>query len=396
MPPSSRSSAPRRHPFIWISVALILIAAVIYRVFFAGHAAPPPAPGAPEVGVVQVEAREITDWTEYSGRLVAVNQAEIRPQVSGTITQILFKEGSQVKKGQQLFTIDTRPYQNALAQARASLATATSQASLGNIQLSRAQKLLSGNVVSKSVVDERRATASTANSQVHAAQAAVKLAQINLEYANVLAPIDGRIGRAELTVGNSVQAGPNAPILTTIVANAKIYADFDVDERTYVTTIRGEGNAKAPVEMHLSSLPDVTYTGTIQSFDNNLDPTTGTIRARAVFVNKDGALTPGMYAAIRLGSPTQSRQLLVPEAAINTDQDRKFVMVVSADNKAEYRPVTLGKTVEDKQVVLSGVKESEKVITTGLQRARPGSPVTPKDAASLQPPAASATTEAKG
>jgi membrane fusion protein, multidrug efflux system len=339
---------------------------------------------APQVEIVTVQPQSVHNWSEYSGRVAAVERAEVRPLVGGTITQVLFEESGYVKKGDPLFVIDPRPYEAAAANARAAVKSAQARVNLAAKELERARPLVKTNVLSKSVLDNRISEYEAAVAALDAARAAERQAALDVEYANVKAPISGQAGRAELTVGNSVEAGGNAPVLTTIVANDKMYVEFDVDERTYVTALRDQQQGKMqPVELRLSSLPDKTYSGTLFSFDNRLNPNTGTIRARAVFDNTDKIFIPGMYADVKLGSAEASQQILLPQTAIGTDQDRKFVMVVDEKNIAQYTPVTLGSTVNDQRVVLSGLKQGDRVITKGLALVRPGVPV---NVASPAPP----------
>lgn len=331
--------------------------------------------------VVTLQNEQFRQWNEFSGRLEAVDMVEVQPQVSGTITKIFFEEGSQVEKGQELFLIDPRPYEAALARAEADLASARSQASLAKVELDRAKSLMQQEFLSKSVFDQRQSGYRVANSSIQSAEAAVKTAKLNLEYAHVKAPISGRVGRAEITEGNVVESGPNAPVLTTIVASENIYAEFDVDEQTYLQMVRykQDKGADMPVKLKLSSDETAKYEGTIRSFDNQLDTTSGTIRARAIFKNDDGALVPGMYATVRLGSAEEKDALRVSERAIGVDQDRRYVYVVNDENKIEYRAVKLGAKEDGKRIILSGLEAGERIIPSGLQRFRPGMEVQPMD-----------------
>lgn len=356
-----------------------------YYVTGASASAPAAVPPAPAVDVVVVQPQQIRSWANFSGRLSPVESAAIKPLVSGTIQQVLFKDGQQVKKGQELFVIDPRPHQASVQRAQAQLATAQSRAKLARDELSRSQQLITAKLVSQSIYDSALSSDQVAQSAVQEADAALSQAKLNLEYAHISAPISGRISRAELTVGNVVEAGPNAPQLAQIVASDKLYAEFNVDEATYIQFVRNTKIAeKMPVELTLASASSVTYQGYITAFDNRLDTNSGTIRARAVFDNNDGALTAGMFANVRLGSAEKTATLLVPERAIGTNQSKKFVLVVDEKNVANYHEITLGDHYEGQRVILTGVNAGDKVIVNGLSHVRPNSVVNP----SIEKPAA--------
>lgn len=326
----------------------------------------------PAVEVVTLEPRRIRIWTEFSGRLQAVDQVEVRPRVGGAIQEVLFTEGAVVKTGDPLYVIDPRPYEAAVASAEAELASAKSQAELAKTELDRAAGLVKKKNISRSDFDARHHDYRAALASIDAAKAALKKASLDLEYAHISAPVTGRISRAEITVGNVIEAGANAPVLTTIVSINEIYAEFDVDEQTYVKTVRRSSTGEPmPVELRLSVDDSVVYDGVIRSFDNRLDSSSGTIRARAIFKNTDGALVPGMYASVRLGSSEEINALLISERAIGTDQDKKFVYVVNDEGKIAYREVTLEGRVQGKRIILSGLKAGEKVVVNSLQRVRP-------------------------
>lgn len=348
------------------------------------------APQAPEVEVAIIQPEEMRIWDEFSGRMVAVDRVEIRPLVSGRITKVLFEEGAIVQKGNPLFVIDPRPFEAEIAVARAALSSANSQENLAKTELERAKKLVKSGHVSQSVYDERLNGYKVSQAAIDAAKAALTQAELDYEYAHIKAPVSGRISRAEITVGNIVESGSNAPLLTTIVSHDKLYAEFDVDEQTYIRTVRQESQSKRkmPVELTLSGDKSVVYEGEIHAFDNQLDTSTGTIRARAIFANVDGALIPGMYANIRLGSPGKQNILLVSEKAIGTDQDKKYVYVVQPDNTVAYREIKLGRSVEGRRVILSGLKAGEKVMVNNLQRVRPGMQVQPVVVANQASPTA--------
>ncbi len=346
------------------------------------EAATPP----PDVEVITLKEQQVRHWSRFPARLEAVEHVQIRPRVSGTITEILFTEGTIVPQGAPLFVIDPRPYQAELARAKANLAVAHSEAELARIELDRAKNLLRKKVVSNSRFDTASNAYHVALAQVDAAEAALTHAALNLEYAHIQAPVTGRISRAEITVGNVVQAGLGAPVLTSIVSTERLYAAFDVDEHTYLHTVRQAKGAAMPVELHLPDEEAVTYYGTLHAFDNQLDTASGTIRARAVLENSDGALVPGMYANVRLGSGDAQPTLLLREKAIRTDQDKKYVYIVTPEGEITYREVTLGRSVGGKRVIQSGLAAEERVLVNSLQRVRPGMKVNPVEAIPLAAP----------
>lgn len=331
-----------------------------------------------------VEQKPVQIWQSFSGRLEAVDYVEIRPQVTGTIKDIKFADGQIVNKGDVLLIIDPAPYEAAANQAKADLQSARDQATLAQKDLARAQDLIKTGAIPKRVLDERQSGAQVTKSAIAAAAARLDQAKIDVDRAYVKAPISGRIGRAERTIGNLVQAGPNAPLLTSIVSSDGIYADFQVDEETYLKYVRGEGAADAaaesqvPVRMTLNSDKATVYQGRVQSFDNRIDTTSGTIRARALFPNENGRLLPGMFATIEMGGAGTQDSITVPERAVSTDQDRKFVYVIGADKALAYREITPGAVVEGQRVVLSGLKPGEIIVTEGLIRLRPGMKVAPQ------------------
>lgn len=349
------------------------------------------APQAMPVAATKVESAPLAIWKNFSGRLQAVDYAEIRPQVSGRIEDINFADGQIVAEGDVLYVIDPRPYQAAVDQARAEVNAARDRADLAQKELARAESLVKTDDIPKRVYDERVSTVHVTKADVNAALARLEQAQINLDHAFVKAPISGRISRAEITKGNLVEAGPNAPVLTSIVSDNGIYADFEVDEQTYLThvrTIAGDNASenKIPVQL-MASDGSVLVEGFVHSFDNRLDTSSGTIRARALFANEDGTLLPGMFATIRMGSPSTEKKIAISDRAIGTDQDRKFVFVIGDDGKTAYREVALGDSVSGKRIVLSGLTEGETIVSDGIIRVRPGMDVAPqfeKDLASIE------------
>jgi membrane fusion protein, multidrug efflux system len=340
------------------------------------------APAAVPVAVEAVRTRPVRIWSEFSGRMTAVDSADIRPEVSGRITAIHFRDGQDVKAGDVLFVIDPRPYAAAVAKAEADLATANANARFARTDLARAKTLIGLQAIARVYYDQRVNAAGVANAAIQAAQAELAQAKLDLDHAYVKAPISGRVSRAELTVGNVVQSGANAPLLTSIVSDDGIYADFDVDEQTYLRTIRAYATTPAqerriPVTLTVQGDGDHVYRGTIESFDNRIDASTGTIRARARFANADGALVPGMFVSVELAGARERRAILVPEAAIGSDQSKRFVFVVGRHDHAGYRDVALGGTVGGERVVISGLHDGDRIITSGLQRVQPGMLVDP-------------------
>ncbi len=367
-----------RKVITYAAIAILTGIASVHYVSGVVAATPAAVPPAPAVDIVVLQPQEIRSWAEFSGRLAPVESAAIKPLVGGTIQKVLFTEGQQVKKGEPLFVIDPRPHQASVQRAQAQLATAQSRAKLAQDELTRAEQLIGAKLVSQSVYDSALSAHQVAQADVKQADAALNQAKLDLEYAHISAPISGRVGRAELTVGNVVDAGVNAPVLTQIVANDKLYAEFNVDEATYVQLVRNTKDVQAmPVKLSLAGDTEAGYEGHIYAFDNRLDTNSGTIRARAIFDNKDGALTAGMFANVRLGSAEKVQALLVPERAIGTNQSKKYVLVVDETNTANYREVTLGDHYQGQRVIQVGVNAGEKVIVNGLSHVRPKSVVNP-------------------
>ena len=376
-----------KRPLLTAALAALVAGGGLYAV---GHshpsqAAAPLAPAAVEVTVQTLSPRKVQVWSEFSGRLHAVDQAEIRPEVNGRITEVRFHDGQNVKQGDILLVIDPRPYEAAVSRAEANLASARTNADFARIEQQRAAGMIKTEAIAQRIYDERNNNLRVADAAVKAAEAELKTAQVDLEHAYVRAPITGRTSRAELTVGNIVQSGPAAPVLTSVVSHQAIYADFEVDEQTYVDTIRQaagspEQEHKVPVQLTLAGDHGHVYQGTIDSFDNRLDVGSGTIRARAKFENTDGALVPGMFVSVSLASPVEHEELLVPEKAVGFDQSKKFVLVVDKDNKVEYRAVELGPQVAASRVALKGVEPGDKVIVDGIQHVRPSALVAPREA----------------
>ena len=356
---------------------LSLIAAAIYfaKSFLSGEEAiaqqsgmPPPAV---EVHVAQREARTI--WKKFPARLEAVEFVEIKPRVSGAIDKIYFKDGAFVKKGERLFLIDPREFEADVANATAELNAARSRTDFAKAELARVSELVEQKFVSDSRYDSLENNYKVALADVKAAGAHLKQARLDLEFANIKAPVSGKVSRAEVTIGNIVEAGPNAPVLTTIVSR-KIFAEFDVDEASYLEFLRSSKNSgDAPVQLSLAN-GDI-YNGKFHSFDNQLDASSGTIRARAIFANENSQLVPGIFADVRLGSASEKNVILIPQKSISTDQDKKFVYAVDENGAAKYVQVKIGESVDGMRIVESGLTGGEKIIVNNLQKIRPGAAV---------------------
>lgn len=324
---------------------------------------------APPVSIAEVIQRDVQQWKEFSGRIVAVDSAEIRPQVSGLIEKVHFTEGEKVKKGQLLFTIDQRPY-------RAALSAAQAQNTLAQAEIERAEILLSENAIPQREYDQRKNAADVA-------KANLTRAQLDYDYTLVKAPVAGRVGRAEITVGNLVSTGSNAPVLTTVVSDDPVYADFDVDEQAllkFMSAVGGDAEQlkSIPVYLGLSGEEGAPHAGLVQSFDNQVNTSTGTIRVRTIFDNENGKLIPGLFARIRLGSPDSGRAILITDRAIGTDQNKKFVLLLGTEDKVEYREVKPGAIAEGLRIIESGLSPGDKIVVNGVQRARPGMQVKPE------------------
>lgn len=345
-------------------------------------------PPLPVVTVAEVVAREIVEWDEFTGRLEAVNTVEVRPRVSGYVSSVRFREGALVEKGALLFEIDPRPFKADVDRLRAELERARSTQRRAASELERARRLSAEQAMAGEEFERRASFAEESVSQVAAVEAALRAAELNLEFTRVVAPIAGRVGRAIVTEGNLVSTGPGeATLLTTVVSLDPVYAAFDADEQTFLAhaeqaraTGRGVRAERPPVKMALADDDAFTREGRLHFLDNQLDPTTGTIRVRALFANPDGALTPGLFVRLRMPGRRAYRATLVEDRAIGTDLDRRYVYIVDGAGVVSSRPVTLGPVVDGLRVLRSGVNAGDLVIVNGLQRVRPGAKVRPEPA----------------
>ncbi|WP_369052974.1 efflux RND transporter periplasmic adaptor subunit [Burkholderia gladioli] len=334
------------------------------------------APPLQEVDVANVLSKTITDWQTYSGRLEAIERVDVRPLVSGTIVSVNFKDGALVKKGDVLFVIDPRPYQAEVDRTAAQLAAAQARDGYAQTDWQRAQRLIGDNAIAKRDYDEKQNAARESAANVKAAAAALEAAKINLGYTRIVAPFTGRASRAEITLGNVVSAGASAAPLTTLVSVSPIYASFDADEQTYLRYIGNQRDGrKVPVDLGLANESGYSRNGVIDSVDNRLDTSSGTIRVRARFDNADGTLVPGLYARVKVDGSAPHPALLVDDAAINTDQGKKFVFVVDAQGKVAYREVQIGSLHGNQRVIAGGLQASDRVVVNGTQRVRPGEQV---------------------
>ncbi|WP_409519327.1 efflux RND transporter periplasmic adaptor subunit [Massilia sp.] len=338
-----------------------------------GKAAEAGAPAAPPVSAALVLERQVAETQEFSGRLEAIERVEIRSRVSGFITAVNFKPGSEVKKGEVLFVIDPRPYQAEAARAEANAASTRAKLELARRELARAESLLADKAIAKREYDEAAAAQKELEANAAAAQAQLEAARLNLAYTRVTSPIDGRVSKAEITLGNLVDA---SAVLTSVVSLDRIYASFDGDEETYLRVgAKAQQGTPVAVRVGLANEEGFPHEGKLEFVDNQLDARTGSVRMRAAFDNADRTLAPGLFARVQLGAADSRKAILIQDRAVATDQSRKYVFVVGADNKAEYRPVTLGPAVDGLRVVRAGLKGGEKIVVNGLQRVRPGTPI---------------------
>jgi membrane fusion protein, multidrug efflux system len=325
------------------------------------------------VDVAPAFQRTLPDVEEFTGRLEAAELVEIRPRIAGAIDQVHVKDGANVSRGALLFTIDARPVLAEVARSEALLATARAQARLADKESTRANVLLSQDAISRQEADQLAANLEATNAAVQQALATLRSARLNLEYTSVRAPVAGRVSRIDVTAGNLVN---DQRVLTTLVGSAKMYAFFDASEQTYLR-LRKAPNVEREVSMGLADEPSLPRKGTVDFIDNRLNPQSATIRVRASFTNTDAQLLPGLFARIRVNASAPRAVVVTPDRAVSTDQSRKFVWVVGADKLPQPRPVTLGALVDGMRVLESGVVAGELIIVSGLQRVRPGAPVSP-------------------
>lgn len=336
-------------------------------------AQPPPA----ELNVAQVVRKKVRTWDEFTGRVVASEVVEIRPRVGGYLRDIAFEEGGLVRKGQRLFVVDTRPFEAQVARARAELARARSAAETARSERARADRLIAAKAISREEYEQRIGGDRGAAASVQAAEAALKSAQLELDYALIESPIDGRIGASALREGNLVEAGA---LLTTVVALDPLFVYFDADERAYLKygAAANDPGRRRTVQVAVGDEDDFPHEGRLDFVDNQIDPDTATIRARAIVGNPDGTLLPGLFARVRLIDAEEREALLIHDAAVLTDQDRKYVYAVAPDGKTIRKDVTLGGKVDGLRIVLSGLTANDRIVVNGVRKIFfPGMPVKP-------------------
>lgn len=377
----------------WGNSPLSALGAILLSVLLVGcdnSVAQNAAPPAPAVSAADVVVKSISQWDSFNGRIEAVESVQLRPRVSGYIDKVNYTDGQEVKKGEVLFTIDDRTYRAALEQAQANLARAKTQACLAQSEANRTDKLINTHLVSREEWEQRRSAAVQAQADIRAAQAAVDAAQLNLDFTKVTAPIDGRASRALITSGNLVTAGDTASVLTTLVSQKTVYVYFDVDESTYLhyqnLARSGQGassnHTALPVEIGLTGEEGYPHQGKVDFLDNQLTPSTGTIRMRALLDNSQRQFTPGLFARVRLPGSAEFKATLIDDKAVLTDQDRKYVYIVDKEGKAQRRDITPGRLADGLRIVRQGLNPGDKVIVEGLQKVfMPGMPVNAKTVA---------------
>ena len=385
----NRTTFPIRSLALALATAAALAAAGCTSQAETGPAMPPP----PEVSVSPVLTKPVGQWDDFTGRVAAVDTVELRPRVSGYIERVAFTEGQEVRKGDLLFTIDPRRYRANLDRALAELDRARSEARLAQAQDRRAQTLIDAKAISREEFESRRASSAQGNAAVRAAEAAVEAARLELQYTQVRAPISGRVGRALVTRGNLAQA--DSTLLATLVSVDPVHVYFETDEQAYLHYKQlerdGRGGAQSIVRIGLADENGHPHEGRLDFVDNQVDPRTGTIRARAVVADPDRRFTPGLFARVQLQGGTAAPAILVDDKAVLTDQDRKYVYVLGPHNTAQRKDVTLGRQVDGLRVVTAGLSPKDRVIVHGVQKVfMPGMPVAPKPIAMGAPPAAPA------
>lgn len=356
-----------------VSLALV---AVSFTFTFGRTADATDVAAAPTVTVAPVVQRSVVEWHDVSGQLAAVEHVAIRSRVAGSIEKIHFREGQMVQQGSALFTIDARPYRAQVARAAAARAGAMAKKTLAATELARSQKLIGQRAIAQRELDQNQHAMLEADAALQAADAALLAARLDLAYTVIKSPVSGRVSRAEITRGNLVGSGVDAPVLTRVLSVSPMYVNFEVDAKTYAGYASAGGANTITVAIGLNSESVYPRVAKLQAFDNQIDSRSGTIRARAVLDNVDGALVPGMYAKVRIGGAA-APTLLIDDTAVGSDQDKKYVMVVGVDKRAVYRRIELGPMVDGLRVVRSGLSANEQIVVSGLQRIRPNDLVTP-------------------
>ncbi len=380
------------------SLAVVLLASC--------SAGGPPEFPPPQVNVAPVVQKNVQLWDEFSGRIEAINTVELRPRVSGYLAAVHFSEGSMVKRGQLLFSIDDREVRAALDSAKANAARAQSRVELARTELARSERLIKEQATSQGELDQRRVELQQAMADLAGTRASVNQAELNVGFSQIRSPIDGRIGAALVKPGNLVS--PGTSLLATVVSMDPIYVSFDGDEHVYLKyqgmaqngQRASSRDARNPVQVGLSNEDGYPHRGEMVFVDNQLDSATGTIHAKAELRNPNGALTPGLFARVRLLGSGEQSALLIHEMAVSTDQDRKFVYVLGEKNTAQRRDVVLGESVDGLRIVKSGLNAGDVVVVNGVRKIFfPGAPVepitVPMDKPDQAPPAPAAPAAAK-
>jgi membrane fusion protein, multidrug efflux system len=347
----------------------------------AGHSGSKPQATAsaplPEVTVAEVIHRPLREWQEFSGRLQAVNTVEIHPRVNGFIDRVAFTDGARVKKGQLLFQIDPRPFQAEVERLVAERTRSVSDLELAKANRARAERLISAHAISREEYERQVAAEASAQGALGSIDASLQEARLNREFTEVRAPIDGHVSRAIITAGNLVTG---ASLLTTLVSDDPVYVYFDADEQTYLRYAKakhGQARANGAADMYIGLADEDGYphAGQLDFIDNQVDPNTGTIRARAALANPDGRYTPGLFARVRLIGGEDRDSVLIEDRAVGTDLSKKFVLTLTHDNRIEYRLVELGPEINGLRVVTHGLAPNELIVVNGLQHVRPGQSV---------------------
>jgi len=378
------------HP-VRLGASLMLLVALLAALLAATSCSKPaPASPTPEVTVAAVLDKPVSESDEFTGHFEAVQSVEVRPRVTGFIQRVTFSEGATVRQGDPLFVIDRRPYEAEVSRAEAVLEQARTREALAQQELERAKRLANTQAISREELDGRTSGAAEGGAAVRAAEAALRSARLNLEWTTVRAPIAGRVGRAEITAGNLVQA--TGSLLTTIVSLDPIHVYFDSDEQIYLknasafTALRSVPGARLAPRLVLIGLANETgfpHQGRLDFVDNQVDRTAGTIRVRAIVPNASHLFAPGLFARVRLAGGASRQASLIQDQSIGTDQDRKFVLVLKPDSTVEYRTITVGRVVDGLRIVESGLKPGESVVINGQLRVRPGMKVAAKHAPML-------------
>lgn len=373
----------------WLLALLLIVAGCNSEQAGSSGQTPPP-----EVGVAQVLSKSVQQWDEFTGRVSAIDTVELRPRASGYVQRVAYKEGQDVRRGDLMFQIDPRPYRAALDNAQAQLARARVARQLETIRNKRAQSLINDDAISHEELDLRRAAQEQSSADVQAAEAAVATAKLNLSFTEVRAPVSGRASRALVTVGNLATA--DETLLTTLVSQDPMYVYFDADENSYLRYREQERRSERTaqdnaVHVGLANETGYPHAGTVDFLDNQVNPTIGTVRARAVLPNADRIFTPGLYARVQFVSSQKAKVLLIDDKAVLTDQDRKYVYAIDKDGKAQRKDIVLGRMVEGLRVVQSGLSPDDKIVVVGLQKVfYPGMPVMPAEVPMGEPPTTTA------